>query len=919
MPSNVERFFDLRPGDLHRGSFLALYYFFIINAYTSGQVVRDALFLGRYEAVKLPYVDFVVAALVGGVLAVYFRIGRRMSLVHLLASTLCFFAANVALFWWIAKFRQTDWIYPVVYVWVGIFGVLATSQVWTLTNYVLTTREAKRLVGFVGTGGILGGISGGFLSTIVAQSMGAESLFLVMGGSIAISAVLVFVIAAKSGDVAATLNTAPAIDRRRSATLRESFSQVVSSRHLSLIAALICACSIATYIAGWQFRAIVKDAFPDKDKMAAFLGALSGITGLLAMLIQVLLTPRLMRCLGIRAALSILPLALTAGTGAVIVSGALWAATFLRGTDRVVRYSVDNAALQLLFLPVPGDIKVQAKSFLDTVVLRAGDGVGAVAVLLLTAVAGLGPAQLGWVVLGMLVLWIVIARQAGTQYIATLGDMLRQHRLDAERLQDSPLGSSATQMLITGLRSDDPAKIIYMLDLLEAQHWKDAYSAIRALLWHESPEVRAKAASILRRLSDTSVLPRIEELVTDPDLSVRTEALLFLSQLTGIDPLSRIQDLGDFPDFSIQAATTAFLARSEDRSNVESARIILTGMIRENSPAGMRGRLEAARVIRMLPDSFATSLCPLLADEDVEVLREAVRTAGNRPHRQYVSLLIALLANPEVKAAAGKALEQYGENIQGTLCDHLSDAAVPLEAKREIPDLLVTIAKRAARDPLLANLTQSDNVLRFRIIAALNKLHTLYPDVQLDTTTVEAVLASEIMHRYQAYQILGRMDAHRENQSFDRPLQKSMIHELERIFRLLKMLYPKHDLRSAFVGLESGNKTARDSALEFIDNTLKPSIRRLLVPLVDSEFSLTERVELANRVLPSTINSKDDALLALMGTEDPWLKSCAAHLIGILGLKEFQSTVDQWASDHDPILREKAQRAQQRLAAAASQ
>ncbi len=88
---------------------------------------------------------------------------------------------------------------------------------------------------------------------------------------------------------------------------------------------------------------------------------------------------------------------------------------------------------------------------------------------------------------------------------------------------------------------------------------------------------------------------------------------------------------------------------------------------------------------------------------------------------------------------------------------------------------------------------------------------------------------------------------------------------------------------------------------------------------MDSEFSLTEKVDLANRVLPSTINSKDDALLALMDTEDPWLRSCAAHLIGILGLKQFQATVDRWASDHDPVLREKAQRAQQRLAAATSQ
>ena len=279
-------------------------------------------------------------------------------------------------------------------------------------------------------------------------------------------------------------------------------------------------------------------------------------------------------------------------------------------------------------------------------------------------------------------------------------------------------------------------------------------------------------------------------------------------------------------------------------------------------------------------------------------------------------LLITLLGNPELREAVTKTLTLYGESIQGTLRDHLADSSVALEIKREIPDLLVSVAKRGARDPLLANLRHPDNVLRFRIISSLNKLQNLHPDIQLDLTTIETVLASEIMSHYRAYQILGKVEGHRAQQSFDVPLQKSIHHELERIFRLLKMLYPKHDLRSAFVGLESRDRTHHDSALEFIDNTLKPSIRRLLVPLVDSEVSLAERVGLANRVLSSTIDSKDDALLALMDTEDPWLKSCAAHLIGILGLKQYQETVDRWAGDHDPVLREKALRAQQRLAAA---
>ena len=147
MVSKLERFLDLRPGDLRRGLPLALYCFFILMAYTQGQVVRDALFLGRFDAGRLVFVDFIIAAIAGLILGVYFRIGRLMSFVNLIGATLSFFTANVIVLWWAARFRPSAWLYPVVYVWVGIFGVLAISQVWTLANYVLTNREAKRLFG----------------------------------------------------------------------------------------------------------------------------------------------------------------------------------------------------------------------------------------------------------------------------------------------------------------------------------------------------------------------------------------------------------------------------------------------------------------------------------------------------------------------------------------------------------------------------------------------------------------------------------------------------------------------------------------------------------------------------------------------------------------------------------------------------
>jgi AAA family ATP:ADP antiporter len=918
MVSRLEWFFNLRPGDLRRGILLALYYFLIISTYTEGQVVRDALFLGHFQAVQLPYVDFAVAAVIGGILALYIRIGRMISLTNLLAVTLSFFFMNVVLFWWIARYEQATWLYPVVYIWVGIFGVLAVTQVWTLANYVLTGREAKRLFGFVGSGGILGGIFGGFFSNALAHALGAESLLLAMAVSIGVSIALVFAIRAQNRDMVQALSSGTAIGGERPGTVRESFRLVRSSPHLLTIAALICICSIVTAMASWQFRAIAKQFLVNKDAMAAFFGSFYGYTGALALVIQVLVTPRLLRHFGLRTALLILPFAFAGGTTVLIASGALWAATLLKGTDRVVRYSIDTAALQLLYLPISPETKVQVKSFLDTVVLRTGDGLAAVLVLLLAGGIGLTPSQIGWISLGLLFLWMIAARNAGRQYVNTLGETLRQQRLDAERLNEPELDRSATQMFITELRSNEPSKIIYVLGLLETGRWKATYSSIRNLLDHRVPEVRAKAVLVLRNMGDLSVVPRVEKLMRDPHLSVRTEALLFLSQHTKIDPLARIKDLGDFEDFSIQASTVAFLARSESGSNLEGARLILEGMIKDRGPTGGRARLESARLIRVLPESFASYLFQLLEDEEPEVLREAIRSTLVHRKRQFVPLLIALLGNPEVRDLAGESLVQLGENIQGSLRDHLSDPEVSLDVKREIPDLLVMVAKREAHAPLTANLIQTDSVLRFRIISALNNLHKLYPEIELDTQTIEDVLASEIMSHYRSYQVMSTMDGHLAQESFSVPLQKSILNELERIFRLLKMLHPDHDLQSAFVGLQSTNKSEHDNALEFIENTLKPGVRRLLVPLVDGDIGLNEKVELANRMLGSKVESKDDALRVLMQTEDPWLKSCAAHLIGILGLKNFQKEVDEWASDPDPLLREKAQRAQQRLAAYAS-
>ena len=165
MTSLIERALGLTGAELRRAFPLFAYLFLTMASSVASKAARDALFLDRYRAIDLPYVDIAIAALVGIAASMYIWVGHRTNLRNLQVGSLLFFAANALVFWsWVDRLasHESGVLFIVIYLWVGVFSVLAPSQVWTLANHVMTTREAKRSFGFIGSGAILGWIVGGF-------------------------------------------------------------------------------------------------------------------------------------------------------------------------------------------------------------------------------------------------------------------------------------------------------------------------------------------------------------------------------------------------------------------------------------------------------------------------------------------------------------------------------------------------------------------------------------------------------------------------------------------------------------------------------------------------------------------------------------------------------------------------------------
>ncbi len=911
----LRRALNIEPEDLGRGLILSSCLFLIISSSVIGKVARDALFLARFQAVQLPYADIASGILVGFVVAGYLRLGRHTSLRNLLVGSQLFFAANCTTFWILAHFYRPAWLYPVFYIWVGIFGVLAPTQVWTLANYLLTTREAKRVFGMVGGGGILGWVFAGFVSKLEARAIGTESLLLSMVPLLVISSVLMHA-ACRTGklEVTESRNFGAEAPGNGQKDVQGSLRLIFSSDYLRALAAVICTSSFVTTLSGWQFKAIAKNLFLDKDGLAIFFGDFYFYAGIVAFLFQLLLTTRFLRRFRIGTMLFVLPLTVLLGSSALLIWGTLAAVIFLKGSDQILRYSLDRSTVELLYLPLAHHVKLQAKWFIDTVIWRLGDGLAGLVVLVFATYLHVAPQQLSWIVLLLIAGWLIAVYVGGQQYLAVLQDSINQHRLNAEQSSALALDRSTSELLSSKLRVSDSTEILYALSFFEVERARTQHPVIRNLLQHPSSEVRQKALSILSASGDTSVLPTVEEMLTDPEIAVRTEAMLYLVHHSHVDPLVLLQELSAFEDYSVRSAVAAYLGHPGETQNLQTAQKILEEMAGEKGETGQRTRREAARLLGGLPDSFDPLLSRLLSDPASEVVRETIRSVGLLRKVSLVPQLLERLCDPVLCEEVTRALVAFGDPIVGLLSTCLGDPGVSREKRREIPVVLAGIGTPPAAQVLLENIMEVDTTLRFKVISALNKLHRDHPEIRLDFRLLESVLAAEILGHYRTYQIMEAIsDPEDSDEQVVKALQNSLQHELERIFRLLGLLYPQVDLHAVYLGLQSSDKTVYDNALEFLENVLKSPLRVVLVPLLDGRVTSSERARLADRLVHTQLESREQAVSELMSSEDPWLKSCGAYAIGSFRMDSLAGELERCLTHVDPLLRETARAAKLRL------
>jgi len=279
-----------------------------------------------------------------------------------------------------------------------VFNLFVVSVFWSLMADTFSTEQAKRLFGFIGVGGTLGAIVGASATAALVGSLGTVNLLLVSFVLLEIATLFVlwFPRSARPARQARPVEE----DAGIGGGLWSGITNLAGSRFLLGIAGFLILYTIGSTILYFQQADILGQAFEQAADRTRILAQMEAAGQILTVLTQLFFTGRIIRWVGLPAALALMPALSVVGFVALGLSGSGLLPTLAvfvvfsvlrRGTN----FALTNPSMEALYTVVSREDKYKAKSFIETFVYRAGDQIAAWGYGGLAAL-GLTPTQNAW-------------------------------------------------------------------------------------------------------------------------------------------------------------------------------------------------------------------------------------------------------------------------------------------------------------------------------------------------------------------------------------------------------------------------------------------------------------------------------------------------------------------------------------------
>src|SRR3954451_14472464 len=445
-------FADVRAGEGLTAVLLASNVFLLFCSYYVIKPIREALILSGGGAEVKSYAAAGQALLLLVLVPAYGALADRLPRRALLNAVTAFFVGCLVVFYALTHAQVS--IGVVFFLWVGVFNLMIVAQFWSFANDVYTKEQGERLFAIVAFGGSVGAVAGSGLAGRLIPVVGIPEMLLVAAG---------FLVTAGAGvtpEIGArerhrherhlppALTTAEItaatgkyqiemVEDARKLTVsmpgtptsrRGTFRLVFTDRYLLLIAMLMLVLNwvntTGEYILGRTVSAAAASAVASgranglsvEEFIGSFYSNFLFVVSVAAMLLQLFVVSRVIKYLGVKVAILVLPVLALTGYAVLAFAPVLAWVRAVKIAENATDYSVNNTVRNVLFLPTSRDQKYKAKQAIDSFFVRAGDLLSAALVYVGTTWLALGPTGFARVNLVLAAVWLVLAVAIGREY-----------------------------------------------------------------------------------------------------------------------------------------------------------------------------------------------------------------------------------------------------------------------------------------------------------------------------------------------------------------------------------------------------------------------------------------------------------------------------------------------------------------------
>lgn len=626
-----------------------------------------AMFLSSYKINRLPEVFIASAIIILIFNAIYSKLEERFSSTKLLRIITLFSAITTLILWIALEYFKFYWLSFLLSVWYMLLYMLVGYAFWGIAAILFNVRESKRLFSILGAGDIPAKMLGYFCVSVLVPFIGLNNLLWISILSF-MGAFLLINKYEKKGLIAHIADDHSVHKQFEDVHYFNPINFIkrnFKNRLILFIAILSFLSFTAFAFIDFTFLSDIKIKYKNEKEVATFIAIFFASGRILAIIIKLLFSSRMIARIGLSNALLATPVILLLIDIFLIQSGNDFSNhLYLFGAmvlfTEILRSTLQDPVFFILFQPLKAHDRLKghliAKGYMMPFSLILA---GSIILWYITKFEFISITTVARILIVFLVAWIFTIFLIKKEYLKTLVTSLRKGYFTGAELflNDEKI----TSLLIEKTKSKKPSEVIHALNLLERAGFEDIFQLHLSFLESAGFEIKNYVLSRVIHNKNVSALPQIIlQLEANNDPLIK-QKLIIAYYLLNNNAIEKIEDLVLPEDYLLKkAALTGLLKRDEIIIN-NIVILELKTMASGNDVANKQMVLDL-----MMETSFANQqnvLSVLLNDNLHHIYKKAIEVTGKIKEEALLPAISKIIKKEKIYPVFQKFVQLYGDEL----------------------------------------------------------------------------------------------------------------------------------------------------------------------------------------------------------------------------------------------------------------